>query len=172
MAKNKNKKTFELTNQQVVDAFAQYLYDTGELGNGEATGELVYELSENNGAKVTVLSMGPPQAKDALREALCMGADEAVLITDRAFAGAVVSKPIAKNTTSLVGLCLAIDTASIGEYNTRKSPPSAFASNKLFLLPGTRIISPKEQTITPCSNKATALSIKFNGVTQTGQPGP
>ncbi|MGL4453975.1 MAG: electron transfer flavoprotein subunit beta [Sarcina sp.] len=45
-------------------------------------------LKENNGAKVTVLSMGPPQAKDALREALCMGADEAVLITDRAFAGA------------------------------------------------------------------------------------
>ena len=45
-------------------------------------------LKENNGAKVTVLSMGPPQAKEALREALCMGADEAVLITDRAFAGA------------------------------------------------------------------------------------
>lgn len=45
-------------------------------------------LKENNGAKVTVLSMGPPQAREALREALCMGADEAVLITDRAFAGA------------------------------------------------------------------------------------
>ncbi|MGL5648361.1 MAG: electron transfer flavoprotein subunit beta/FixA family protein, partial [Clostridium sp.] len=35
-----------------------------------------------------VISMGPPQAKEALREALCMGADDAVLITDRAFAGA------------------------------------------------------------------------------------
>ncbi|WP_297520718.1 electron transfer flavoprotein subunit beta/FixA family protein [uncultured Clostridium sp.] len=45
-------------------------------------------LKEKNGATVTVLSMGPPQAKAALREALCMGADEAVLITDRAFAGA------------------------------------------------------------------------------------
>ena len=32
--------------------------------------------------------MGPPQAQNALREALCMGADEAILITDRAFAGA------------------------------------------------------------------------------------
>lgn len=32
--------------------------------------------------------MGPPQAQSALREALCMGADEAILITDRAFAGA------------------------------------------------------------------------------------
>ena len=32
--------------------------------------------------------MGPPQAKEALREALCMGADEAILLTDRAFGGA------------------------------------------------------------------------------------
>lgn len=45
-------------------------------------------LKENNSAKVTVISMGPPQAKDALREALAMGADEAILISDRAFAGA------------------------------------------------------------------------------------
>lgn len=50
--------------------------------------EAALQLKENHGAKVTVLSMGPPQAKNALREALCMGADEAVLITDRAFAGA------------------------------------------------------------------------------------
>jgi hypothetical protein len=49
----KNKKIFKLTNQQVVDAFAQYLYDTGELGNGEATGNLVYEL-DDKGAKVVV----------------------------------------------------------------------------------------------------------------------
>lgn len=45
-------------------------------------------LKDECGAKITVISMGPPQAKDALREALCMGADEAILITDRAFAGA------------------------------------------------------------------------------------
>jgi len=32
--------------------------------------------------------MGPPQAKVALEEALAMGADEAILVTDRAFAGA------------------------------------------------------------------------------------
>jgi caffeyl-CoA reductase-Etf complex subunit CarD len=37
---------------------------------------------------VTVLSMGPPQAKFALREALAMGADRAILVSDRAFAGA------------------------------------------------------------------------------------
>lgn len=45
-------------------------------------------LKESKGGKVTVISMGPPQAKDALRESLAMGADEAILISDRAFAGA------------------------------------------------------------------------------------
>jgi electron transfer flavoprotein beta subunit len=55
-------------------------------------------LKENCGAHVTVVSMGPPQAKNALREALAMGADEAVLLTDRAFGGAdtlATSKTIA-----------------------------------------------------------------------------
>ncbi|RVU54636.1 electron transfer flavoprotein subunit beta/FixA family protein [Anaerosphaera multitolerans] len=37
---------------------------------------------------ITVLTMGPPQADLALREALAMGADEAILVTDRAFGGA------------------------------------------------------------------------------------
>lgn len=45
-------------------------------------------LKKEKGATVTVLSMGPPQADFALREALAMGADEAVLLSDRAFAGA------------------------------------------------------------------------------------
>lgn len=50
--------------------------------------EAALTLKDNLGGKVTVVSMGPPQAQNALREALCMGADEAILITDRAFAGA------------------------------------------------------------------------------------
>lgn len=45
-------------------------------------------LRDEHGGKVTVLSMGPPQADDALREALAMGVDEAILLSDRAFAGA------------------------------------------------------------------------------------
>ncbi|MBC7263747.1 MAG: electron transfer flavoprotein subunit beta/FixA family protein [Chloroflexi bacterium] len=44
-------------------------------------------LKEKFGGKVTVLSMGPPQAVEALKEALAMGADEAILLSDRAFAG-------------------------------------------------------------------------------------
>ena len=39
------------------------------------------------GARVSVLSMGPPQAHKALREALCMGVDAAILLADPAFAG-------------------------------------------------------------------------------------
>lgn len=49
--------------------------------------EAAIQLREKNGGKVTVFSMGPPQAKDALKECLAMGADEAVLISDRAFGG-------------------------------------------------------------------------------------
>ena len=49
--------------------------------------EAALQLKETNGATVTVISMGPPQAEKALREALAMGADEAFLITDRAFGG-------------------------------------------------------------------------------------
>ena len=50
--------------------------------------EEALRLKDKEDAKITVISMGPPQAETALREALCMGADEAILITDRAFAGA------------------------------------------------------------------------------------
>ncbi|MEW4903700.1 electron transfer flavoprotein subunit beta/FixA family protein, partial [Clostridium tetani] len=50
--------------------------------------EEALRLKESNGAKVTVITMGPPQAESTLREALSMGADEAILISDRAFAGA------------------------------------------------------------------------------------
>ncbi|PIS36387.1 MAG: electron transfer flavoprotein subunit beta, partial [Nitrospirae bacterium CG08_land_8_20_14_0_20_52_24] len=44
-------------------------------------------LRERFGGKVTVLTMGPPQAEAALRDAVSMGADDAVLLSDRAFAG-------------------------------------------------------------------------------------
>ncbi len=46
------------------------------------------QIKEKVGGKVTVITMGPPQAESALRDALSMGADEAMLLTDRAFAGA------------------------------------------------------------------------------------
>jgi electron transfer flavoprotein beta subunit len=45
------------------------------------------QIREHTGGTVTVLTMGPPQAETALREALSMGSDEAVLLSDKAFAG-------------------------------------------------------------------------------------
>jgi electron transfer flavoprotein beta subunit len=45
-------------------------------------------LKEQHGGMVTVISMGPPQAEAVLREAVACGADAAVLVSDRAFAGA------------------------------------------------------------------------------------
>ena len=50
--------------------------------------EVALQLKEKVGGTVTVVSMGPPQADAALREALAMGCDEAILVTDRAFGGA------------------------------------------------------------------------------------
>lgn len=44
-------------------------------------------LKERFGGKVTVITMGPPQAESALREAVSLGCDEAVLVSDRKFAG-------------------------------------------------------------------------------------
>lgn len=44
-------------------------------------------LKETLGGRVTAISMGPPQAQDVLREAIAMGADKGVLLSDRAFAG-------------------------------------------------------------------------------------
>ncbi|MFA6216259.1 MAG: electron transfer flavoprotein subunit beta/FixA family protein [Candidatus Omnitrophota bacterium] len=44
-------------------------------------------LKEKLGGKITVVTMGPPQAEAALREAISLGVDEGVLVCDRAFAG-------------------------------------------------------------------------------------
>ncbi|CEJ74321.1 electron transfer flavoprotein subunit alpha [[Clostridium] sordellii] len=52
--------------------------------------ETALKIKEENGAKVKVLSMGPPQAKQIIQEAFMMGADEGALVSDRKFAGADV----------------------------------------------------------------------------------
>jgi len=57
-------------------------YDLHAIEAGLQIKELIPDTT------VTVVTMGPPQAEEALREAISMGADDAVLLTDRAFAGA------------------------------------------------------------------------------------
>ena len=65
-------------------------------------------LKEKFGGKVTVITMGPQQAEFSLREAIARGADEAVLVSDKAFGG---SDTLATSYT----LSSAIKT--IGEYD-------------------------------------------------------
>jgi len=50
--------------------------------------ELALTIKEKLGAEVIAISMGPPQAKEVLREAFAMGVDKAFLLSDKAFAGA------------------------------------------------------------------------------------
>jgi len=52
--------------------------------------ETAFRIKEKNGGKVNVITMGPPQAKDIIKEAFMMGADEGTLLSDRKFAGADV----------------------------------------------------------------------------------
>lgn len=50
--------------------------------------EAALQLKESQSGQVVVISMGPPQAEESLREAISLGVDEAILLSDRAFAGA------------------------------------------------------------------------------------
>jgi electron transfer flavoprotein beta subunit len=50
--------------------------------------EMALRVKDRFGGKITAITMGPPRASDILRECLFMGADQAILISDRKFAGA------------------------------------------------------------------------------------
>ena len=86
--------------------------------------EAALQIREKVGGRVTVITMGPPQAESALRDAISMGADDAVLLTDRAFAGSdtwatsyTLSKAVEKLGADIV-LCgkqaIDGDTAQVG----------------------------------------------------------
>lgn len=68
--------------------------------------EQALRLRDKHGGQVTVLTMGPPMAEDSLRKALTFGADRAVLLTDRFFAG---------SDTLATSYALASAIAKIGE---------------------------------------------------------
>jgi electron transfer flavoprotein alpha/beta subunit len=87
--------------------FIKQVPDTTEIRIDPVTGNLIREgvpsivnpddkhaletavsLKEKHGGKVTVVTMGPPQADEALRECLAMGADQAILLSDKTFGGA------------------------------------------------------------------------------------
>jgi electron transfer flavoprotein beta subunit len=61
--------------QSIINPFDTYAIEEG------------VRLKEKFGGIVTVITMGPPQAEEALREAISLGADEALLVSDKVFAG-------------------------------------------------------------------------------------
>lgn len=70
--------------------------------------EEAVRLKEAHGGTVTVITMGPPQAAEALRQAVAVGADRVILVSDSAFAGA---DTLATSYT----LAAAIKKAGLGE---------------------------------------------------------
>jgi len=93
--------------------------------------EEAIKLKECHGARVTVITMGPPAAAQVLRESLYRGADEVVLLTDKAFAGAdtlATSYALALAVRKLGGADLVLcgrqaidgDTAQVGPQTAEK----------------------------------------------------
>ncbi len=70
--------------------------------------ETALSLAEQTQATVTAVTMGPPSAKTVLMEAIYMGADKGVLITDRRFAGADVLA---------TSYCLSSAIKALGDYD-------------------------------------------------------
>jgi electron transfer flavoprotein beta subunit len=93
--------------------------------------EEAVKLKDRHGARVTVITMGPPAAVQVLRESLYRGADEVVLLTDKAFAGAdtlATSYALAVAVRKLGGADLVLcgrqaidgDTAQVGPQTAEK----------------------------------------------------
>lgn len=113
--------------------------------------EAALRFRDNYGGKVTALTMGPPQAEDALRETLALGVDEAVLLSDRAFAGAdtwATSLTLARAITKLGQVDLTIcgkqaidgDTAQVGPgLAAHLDQPYATYARRVELLDGDQL---------------------------------
>ena len=89
--------------------------------------ECALQLVEKHGGKSTIITMGPPQAQQALRDALAMGADEAILVSDRAFAG---------SDTLATSYTLAQTVRKIGEYDLIICGKQAFDGDTAQVGPG------------------------------------
>ena len=80
--------------------------------------EAALRLKDQYGAEVTVLTMGLPKAEDVLREAIAMGADNGILVTDRVLGGAdtwATSTTIAGAIRNITGRqAIDGDTAQVG----------------------------------------------------------
>ena len=81
--------------------------------------EVALTLKDKFGAKVTMLTMGLPQAADILKDAISMGADDAILLSDRILGG---------SDTLATSMSLAAAIKKIGNYDLSS------AANKLLMV--------------------------------------
>ena len=80
--------------------------------------EAALQLKEKYGASVTALTMGPPAAEEVLREALAMGANRGILISDRLLAGSDTYATSLILASAIQKECLSFDLILCGAYTS------------------------------------------------------
>jgi electron transfer flavoprotein beta subunit len=117
--------------KQTIDTAATVSVEDGKISGGEAplvlnpwdefAVEEALRTKEAQGGQVTVLSLGPQEAREALKQALAMGCDAAVLVTDPAFEGTdslATSKAIAAAITKMGDVELVFFGRTTVDYDT------------------------------------------------------
>lgn len=114
--------------------------------------EMALEVKDRYGGHITVITMGPPMAAELLRDALSRGADRAILLTDRSFAGAdtlatsyVLESAVRKLGVSDIIFCgrqaIDGDTAQVGPQTAEKlNIPQVTLAEAIESLDGEKIV--------------------------------
>lgn len=126
-------------------------------------------LRERFGGRVFVITMGPPQAERALREALAMGCDEAFLISDRAFAGSdtwATSYVLSKAIRSMGDFDLIICGKQASDGDTAQVGPGI--STHLRLPQGTFVKKIEELKIEESNGSHRATELTIQRMTEAG----
>lgn len=92
--------------------------------------EAAVQLKEKYGGTVSAVSMGPPQAAEALKKALSLGCDEAFLLSDRAFGGAdtlATSYTLAKAAEKIGAYDLLLFGRNASDGDTAQTGPATAA---------------------------------------------
>jgi electron transfer flavoprotein beta subunit len=112
--------------------------------------EMALKLREANGGSVTAITMGPETGSIALYEALAMGVDKAVLVTDRAFAGSdtlATSKALAAAIEKLDPFDLVIFGARSSDSDTGQVGPQTAVHLNLPVITGVKSIECNKNSV-------------------------
>ena len=112
--------------------------------------EMALKLRETNGGTVTAITMGPETGSIALYEALAMGVDKGILVTDRAFAGSdtlATSKTLAAAIEKLKPFDLVIFGARSSDSDTGQVGPQTAVHLDLPVVTGVKDIECKESSV-------------------------